>query len=322
MTAFSRMLATLLPAVFACLFLATALSSSNAQYSDGNPFDKYRNDWLSKVQSYKYRFQRQDGEGVRNLEASGDQRDHTLLVEFDTSGVEVRRVLANPHYVAVLSKPNTADGAWTLEEIRHERSQSRGDGRWTLNRGIDPYFVATTMFFLNRADEVKQLNQTSSRDDHFIWTPDSSSSELEDWSESRQKITEIVATVVDGDVSRVSLATETNLNQTVYSKTTTVEFDNWQVIDGTRMPLSAKYYLDSNPEPYVEFQVNAVSDIVLNSPFDISTCYLRHYNLPEPSETNSEASWFGGWSVALILLGVSLIIFPLILLLIRKKERN
>jgi hypothetical protein len=286
---------------------------------DENPFNSYRNDWLSGVQSYKYRFERHEGSGSVNVfEAFGDSREHTLLVEFDKDGLEIRRVMANPHYIAIISKTSGGDGIWKLDELRQHQYQSNSENKWKQTRGIDPFFVATTLFFLNRADEVTRLKQTSFHSDHLVWVQDPDDSGLDENSHS-ERIIKFEAVVSDGDVGRASLSTSKMLDQTIYSKTTTVEFENWETIDGVRIPLSAKYFIEPSPDPYLHYKVNAVSDITLNSSFDVNACYLRYYNLPDPIESSSRSGWIDWWSLTLLILGLFLIIVPIVLI---RRNRN
>ena len=292
-------------------FCGTSYQYGQADKSQSvNPFSTIESKWLSYVNSYSYRFEIHGVDEAGNrvvlfLEASGDQRDHTVVVENDQQGNAKTILISNPNYIASI---RARDEMYELVELRDNSRQS-GNGSWSESRGIDPFFVATTMFFLMRANEIKGFEQINEGDNRFEWVPkdEDSLSELE---EGGQRLARIVVISSNGDVSEVELATEQVISRKIYAKTTKAKFENWSYFGEVRIPLVAKYYLDGAFEPYSEFRIKSSSDITFNTSFDKSTCYLQYYGLPEPGLGTADAGLSGWWRFGVVSAGILLIILP------------
>lgn len=127
---------------------SSVFHKSTTEFRIDNPFESIAQTWVSNVNSYRYRFEihgaGEDGnKTVRFLNASGDKRDHTLVVEYDRNDRIQSIVMANPKYIAII---RALESEYQLVELR-ENVPSPAANRWVESRGIDPYFIATTIFF-------------------------------------------------------------------------------------------------------------------------------------------------------------------------------
>lgn len=294
---------------FVCICDANVILKLPTEFRTDNPFEPIASKWLSNVNSYRYRFEihgldDKGNEQVLFLEASGDERDHTVVVEYDRNGVTKNIVMTNPQYIATI-QPRGND--YVLVELR-ENSPTTIEQEWTTNRGIDPYFVATTMFFLMRTKEMAGLKRVRNDHDSMEWVPISEVA----IDEGRQRLSKVIAIASDGDITEVRLTTELMNKNTIYSKTTKANFDSWSDIGGTRIPLVAKYFLNDASRPYTEFRVASPSDIAINSPFEERICFLAYYGLPEPGIQTASSGLSGWWFWGAIVIGGLLIFVPIV----------
>lgn len=299
------------------LLIAGICATSNSfgrtvELQSDNPFATLKSEWLSNVDSYRYRFEihqadESGNEVVRFLEASGDQRDHTVVVEYDQNGNTKSVLMANPNYIARI---RVQDKQYNLEELR-DNSFSRGEAPWFAGRDIDPYFVATTMFFMMRANEINGLKQITSDDTRNEWVQKEEASPGE--VEKTGWISGIVAISSGGEITEVQVATQQVTSQKISSKTSTARFEDWCDLGEVRIPLVAKYYLENAAKPYYEFRVKSPSDISINTRFDTSTCYLKYYGLPEPGLPRTSAGLSGWWFWGFIVAGVLLILLAILM---------
>lgn len=280
---------------------------------DDDPFHSLADSWFSKVRSYRCRYEihetSEDGKRrIRYVEASGDERDHTVVVEYDKDGRTMNVLMANPDYFARIQ----ANGAeYKIADLRENLSKI-DDPKWNQSRGIDLFSTATALFFLMRSKEIKFLRRTSNQPDILIWEPDGGSANLRELPNDGERISQVFAKISNGDITEVRIATERKIALKTYSKTVKAVFEDWHDFGDTRIPLIVKYFQGEATEPYSEIRVKSHSNIAFNSTFNPQTCFLQHYRLPDPNikeATIGEARW---WFWGVIVIGGWLIFVPIV----------
>jgi len=138
----------------------------------------------------------------------------------------------------------------------------------------------------------------------MVWILNPRDPQPEESQASIEQVTLILALFSEGAPSPVTIATDGMLEGTNYAKKVTAAFQNWQTIDGLRIRLTVKYFLEPSTESYFELKVSDLSDITLNSNLDVSQCSLTYYNLPEPGVTTSRPGSNVQWSLIFVVAGV------------------
>lgn len=168
-----------------------------------------------------------------------------------------------------------------------------------------------------RTTEIVGLEQTVNGKERMEWVPTNEVGV----EEGGQRLTKIVALISGAEINEVQLTTEQMIASKIYAKTTRASFEDWREINGTRIPLVAKYFLDNASRPYSEFRVATPSDIEFNSPFEEDACYLQFYGLPEPGLQSATPGLSGWWLWGAVVAGISLMLLP-IFLVRRSKGRQ
>ena len=285
-----------------------------------NEFEKKYQLWISNVTSYNYRFiaiEAGQVEQVRYFEAAGDKQDHTLLIELDGAGREIRRTISNPDYTAII-KRSDAD-TWILERVEVDDFRDHGESRWLIKRaGVDPFFLSTILFFSMRSHNISGLEKVLESESSIVWRlseagPRETKNPPGFPDNGNSYVSEVRLANENNELRTVSVVSKKSGDEgTVISVERIAEFRNWTSAPIEAIPLQVKF-MNESKTTFLEYRIEDSQTVKLNSLFDSSNCYLRAYGLPDPNQTVQHQPGLVKWWYLWVLFGMAMILLPLYL---------